>query len=208
VHDLRSALDHAITDLTIAENGKPLERTEFPIFHDEASYSLLRSQGTLKGRPAPTSGLYKIRGVGDRAKEVIHKLQPFEFQKSLPIGQVPMLSLLHHLNIVDKHRTIHILRYRAAKTSWRALRDVQPVEPLGLGLPVGEIKDGTKVAEWFPVAEPKEEMDIEFTLEFDIALGEAEPPLDSFKGQRVVDVCNTCASGVRTIIDSLSASGK
>src|SRR5262245_59828160 len=48
MHDLRSALDHAITDLTIAENGKPLERTEFPIFHEEASYSLLRSQGTLK----------------------------------------------------------------------------------------------------------------------------------------------------------------
>src|SRR5262249_8578453 len=73
-HNLRSALDHTITDLTIAEGGQPLAGTEFPIFEDEAKYSELAKDGT----PTRRSGLYKIRGVSDQAKAIIYGLQPFD----------------------------------------------------------------------------------------------------------------------------------
>ena len=48
MHDLRSALDHAITDLTVAGNGKTLAGTEFPIFDDETTYSMLQSRGAQR----------------------------------------------------------------------------------------------------------------------------------------------------------------
>jgi hypothetical protein len=35
VHNLRSALDHSIYELTCIENGNPLGKTEFPIFENE-----------------------------------------------------------------------------------------------------------------------------------------------------------------------------
>src|ERR1700756_5511045 len=37
-YDLRSALDHAVYDLTCIENGGPLGQTGFPIFEDEARH--------------------------------------------------------------------------------------------------------------------------------------------------------------------------
>jgi hypothetical protein len=204
MYDLRSALDHAITDLTIREQGQALSETEFPIFDDEPTYSRLRSRGALKGQPAPGSGLFKIRGVNDRTRALIYQLQPFEFQKALVAGKAPMLSLLHQLNIVDKHRTIHILRYSTKETSWEVLRDITPIQPLGLGLPVGEIKHGAKVAEWLPTQEPKDEVDMKFTLGFDVAFGEGAPPLDGLRGQSLIPVCRLFATGVREIIDRLA----
>ena len=162
VHNLRSALDHIITDLTIAENGSPLENTEFPIFDDEIKYLSCRRNGS----PAPISGLYKIRGVSAAAKTRIQAMQPFEFNK---VGRPSSLLVLHNLNIIDKHRTIHIVRQQAAQFGMSFLREVFPIE---MNLPVGEIKDGTKLAEWLPAVEPKEKVDMEFEFSFFSALCE------------------------------------
>jgi hypothetical protein len=104
IHDLRSALDHAITDLTIANCGSTLDGTEFPVFENENRYFQLKRNG----EPAPGSGLFKIRGIDDRAKAVIRGLQPFEFRKHNSPNDQPALAILHELNLIDKHRTIHI----------------------------------------------------------------------------------------------------
>ena len=166
LHNLRSALDHIITDLTVAESGHPLEQTEFPIFEDEAAFFALRTKGGQAGQPAPNSGLFKIRGVSPAARAVIQGLQPFESAK---VGKIASLLIVHNLNIIDKHRTINIVRQQAAQFRCDILRDIHPIE---MNIPVGEVKDGTKLAEWLPAKEPKEEMDMKFEFNFFIALCE------------------------------------
>ena len=51
IHDLRSALDHAIYELTILNRGEALSGTEFPIFEDEDK--ALNQQGTIAGMRRP-----------------------------------------------------------------------------------------------------------------------------------------------------------
>jgi len=109
LHDLRSALDNTIYEMTCIEQGGPLKQTEFPVFDDESEYDRM----TKKGDPAPGSGVFKIRGINNRAKALFRLLQPFEFKKTYPSpNDQHILGLLHELNIVDKHRTIHLCRVR------------------------------------------------------------------------------------------------
>jgi hypothetical protein len=198
-HDLRSALDHSISDLTIAENGQPLEGTEFPIFESETDYFRLRSKGADKGKPAPGSGLYKIRGVSSQVQTTINWLQPFEVlkRKSGPSA----LSVLHLFNVIDKHRTIHIIRARADGGGWRALRPFGM--PMNYVLPIGEIKDGAKIANRLAI-DPNGEMDVEFEFKFFIAFSDnGEPKLAHLIGANIIDVCRQNVAGIRWIIGRL-----
>ena len=76
-HNLRSGLDHAITDLTIAYTGEVLARTEFPVFTQEEAFD---ATSRRTGEPVPGSGLYKIRGVGPRCRRLIRAAQGFDVE--------------------------------------------------------------------------------------------------------------------------------
>jgi hypothetical protein len=194
-HNLRSALDHAITDLTVAETGLPLDGTEFPIFEDEAKY--LRTQ---KGDPARGSGLYKIRGVSSNAKTIISWLQPFEVRKRNPNSTHAALSYVHALNIIDKHRTVHLVRARVDETGWRATRDfVLPMNYFHLL----EVKDGAKIAEWTTIS-PEGEMDVKFHFKFFIAFGDNGPELANLLGANIIKAISGYTAGVRWILGRLS----
>src|ERR1700756_5009489 len=106
-YDLRSALDHAVYDLTCIENGGPLGQTGFPVFQDEARYDQL----TTRGEPATGRGAFKDRGVNPYAKAAIRSLQPFEARKAVPFDE-PALSLLGELNAVGRPRTLPPCRLR------------------------------------------------------------------------------------------------
>jgi len=199
-HNLRSALDHAVTDLTIAESGQPLEGTEFPIFENEADYNRLRSKGNGKGKPAPGSGLYKIRGVGDPAKAIIYGLQPFEIRKRKPKASAALTNI-HALNIIDKHRTVHVVRARMDDGGCRLLHDVRG--PVEWTIPIGEIKDGTKLAEWTPIAS-YDAVDMEFNFNFAIVLDDNGPDVSRLFGIRISDLCNTSVVGIRWVIGRLA----
>jgi hypothetical protein len=186
IHDLRSALDHIITDLTIAENGKSLDNTEFPIFEIDAGYFSAKKDGT----PSTISGLYKIRGVSARAKALIEAMQPFRRNP----GDKSSLLVLNKLSIIDKHRTIHIVRQQAAQFRCDVLRDIHPIE---MNIPVGEVKDGTKLAEWLPAMEPKEEMDMKFEFNFFIAICEQGG------NYNVVEMCAALIKAVRAVVKNL-----
>src|SRR5207302_846489 len=120
VYDLRSALDHAVYDLTCIENGGPLGQTGFPIFEDESKYDEL----TTRGEPAIGSGVFKIRGVNPYAKAAIRSLQPFEARKAVPFDE-PALSLLGELNAVDRQRTVPLCRLRWTGSTIRSRRPVR-----------------------------------------------------------------------------------
>lgn len=189
IHDLRSALDTAVYDLTIAEQGGPLDGTEFPIFEDEIKYV----QTTKKGDPAHGSGLYKIRGINNRAGAVIRDAQPFEFRKTHSPDQAPVVALLHELNIIDKHRTIHLMRQKTSQFGSHVLRDIHPIS---FTLPIGTLEDGTELAEWIPTV-IDDEPDMEFNAAFEIAFSETTPTLN---GKGVIIVCRALIKGVDRII--------
>ena len=93
VHNLRSALDHAVYECS---GPKPPERCEFPIFRAKDRYLLPDTN--------ERGGLYKIRGIkNDVVRALIQGAQPWQRREG---PEHHMLWMLHELDIQDKHRLI------------------------------------------------------------------------------------------------------
>lgn len=116
--NLRSALDLAVYELTVWEKGTPLKQTEFPIFDDEDAFFKLKKNGDS----AHGSGLYKIRGLRQDTIDGITSIQPFNTRKLY--GGVAFLSLLQEMNIIDKHRELHVCRRLYSGFEARYLKDI------------------------------------------------------------------------------------
>lgn len=194
-YDLRSALDHAVYDLTCIESGGPLGQTGFPIFEDEARYDEL----TTRGDPALGSGVFRIRGVNRYAKAAIRSLQPFEARKAAPFDE-PALSLLGELNAVDRQRTIPLCRLRWTGSTIRARRPVRDLrfhwEPT--------LENGAVLASWSPTG-PLDGLDMEVDLDFDVGFGVDEPTPSRFQGRPVVDVLEQIGEAVAETVRVLEA---
>src|SRR5579862_5846186 len=156
-YDLRSALDHAVYDLTCIETGGPLGQTGFPIFEDEERYDEL----TTRGEPAFGSGVFKIRGVNSYAKAAIRSLQPFEARKAVPFAE-PMLSQLEELHMVDRQRAIPLSRLRWPGSRMRSRRPVRDLRFLW----GATLEDGETLAAWTPTLLDGGQ-DIDVALDFD-----------------------------------------
>jgi len=92
--NFRSALDHLVYDLAVANKGHPLparveENVEFPIFTKRApdSEELHKRIGTLK----------------PGAQRLIERMQPYGRKNRAA------LKYLHELQNFDKHRTLHLV---------------------------------------------------------------------------------------------------
>jgi hypothetical protein len=85
VHNLRSALDHLIWQLIIANGGEPDEKAAFPIWRSESKFK--------SGRPG------HAKGVSKQALDLLYGLQPYK-------GGNDALWRIHQLDIVDKHRLL------------------------------------------------------------------------------------------------------
>ena len=96
-HNLRSALDHVAWELA-AEGGGATDRTEFPIYHDRATYR----------RDAPP----KTAGIAPRHAATIESLQPFWFDDAADEAERSALAAnvwlgaVRVLDILDKHRVL------------------------------------------------------------------------------------------------------
>lgn len=196
-HNLRSALDHSIYELTVMETGNPLDNTEFPVFEDETKYSALKNNG----QPTRISGLFKIRGISARAQTVVRDLQPFEFQKQRGKGNESVVSLVHHLNRIDKHQTLHLCRRRTSEFFAKVIRDLHPIENV---FPLGELKDDLKLARWKPAdRELDDEPDMEFKIGFQIAFGDTAQILHM---QPVIPTCQGLVRGIERVLFHLERS--
>ncbi len=105
VHNLRSALDHLIEQLTILNVGTSYKQTEFPIFADRDRFFAFKKNGLPNERDA-TSGLYKIRGLAPCDQAAVERLQPYHRQNG--VLSHPLL-LLHKLNNIDKHQVVPVV---------------------------------------------------------------------------------------------------
>ncbi|HEX6204497.1 MAG TPA: hypothetical protein VFZ29_01640 [Solirubrobacterales bacterium] len=85
IHNLRSALDHLIWQLVVANGGEPNDKTAFPIWQSETKYK--------SGRPGYAKGISKA------ALKILDGLKPYE-------GGNDALWRLHKLDIIDKHRLL------------------------------------------------------------------------------------------------------
>jgi hypothetical protein len=89
VHNLRSALDHSIFQLTLEYTGKELEGTAFPISDKPTSWDL--------------NARHQLRGVGCGVVDYVKRLQPYS--TSHPYASA--LWALHLLWNQDKHRLLN-----------------------------------------------------------------------------------------------------
>jgi hypothetical protein len=95
LYNLRSALDHLVYTLAVANLGEPLPEkiargSEFPIFNDAISYAKGQSR--------------KIGGIAPEAQKTIEEFQPYHARR---LRSHP-LWLLHELSNIDKHRAPHL----------------------------------------------------------------------------------------------------
>ncbi len=73
---------------------------------------------------------------------------------------MPVISLLHELNIVDKHRTRLIVRHQSTDMRMDWIRDVHPIVN---NVSMGMIEDGADLGRWKPAGRPLDsEPDMEF----------------------------------------------
>lgn len=195
VHNLRSALDHSIYELTCIETGHPLNGTEFPVFADESKYFAVNN----RGEPTRISGLYKIRGIkNERRRAVIKGLQPFEFRKTHKADELPIIALVHELSIVDKHRTLHLCRMATTGLQTRCIRDIYPISMTAI---ISKLEDGTEFARWKPVGDFNDEVDMESEVSFKIAFGDSISVLGK---EGVISVIQSLIRGVEKILHYLT----
>lgn len=193
-YDLRSALDHAVYELTCIENDGPLGHTGFPIFEDESRYDEL----TTRGDPALGSGVFKVRGLNAYAKSAIRSLQPFEARKAKPFEE-PALSLLAELNAVDRQRTIPLCRLRWTGSTLRSRGPVRDLrfhwEPT--------LENGAVLATWTPTG-PAEGLDMDVDLDFDVGF-DLELAPTRFQGRPVIEILERLGSAVAETVAVLEA---
>lgn len=196
-YHLRSALDLAIYELTVSKNGASLKGTEFPVFEDKSLFSERKNNG----QPTNKSGLYKIRGLGQKTIDCIEALQPYNVRQE---GQEPILSLLHEMNIIDKHRELHLCRRMALSTKLMAVRDIPDF--VSWGLEIGENLDDRAVIARLKLARKLDDtVYIDANVVIDIAFDQRSSSFFK-KQERVITVMESMIAGVEKILSLLEDS--
>jgi hypothetical protein len=200
LYDLRSALDHAIYELTILNCGTELDGTEFPVFSDEARF---RDKKKGTGEPTKISGLYRIRGLTKKTQAVIESLQPFSI-KNAPAGHLCTVALLNEMSNIDKHRALHICRRRHSGNIWQPTRSMPFTGEVKL-IVGGDANQRAELFRWPCSGASPDEMGMNAEMHFDIAFDEGSA-VGFIEPQPIVLICNQLIRRVRTILDQLEES--
>ena len=90
IHNLRSSLDHLITQLVLANGQQPTKRNAFPIFRSKEQYQKVAKE--------------MLQGLHEGTEARIELLQPLKKHG----GMGSQLWMLHCLSNVDKHRYLNM----------------------------------------------------------------------------------------------------
>jgi hypothetical protein len=104
VHNLRSALDHIIYELSCHTAKEDVGGTEFPIFKNPKNWD---AKDAKTGDFKPFSGCYKLRAVPKAARDRIEVLQPYRGLDAMYWTRERLLNV-HQLDIADKHRNLNL----------------------------------------------------------------------------------------------------
>ena len=191
LYNLRSALDHLVWQLVLANGQAPGHDNAYPIVDNEAKW------------PNATR---KLRGVGQSVKKRIYSLQPFTGGMNLPFD-VGMFWTLQCLCNIDKHRHLNLSVAKASGIGPIVFGETQPPRrtsiprrPLkGSGI-VGKIH---KDAIMFRLNDCEQELHPDFQIEvrFDY-------PQDSeLVAGTVPVILRECLQAVREGVEILGATG-
>jgi hypothetical protein len=168
LHNLRSSLDHLAWQLVLADGGTPTTRTDFPIFKCEG---LFREH--KKSKKAPTG---VVGGVSQQAAALIESLQPYNRTDGSP--EEHPLWVVHHLNIIDKHRRLSLTTLGRTNTQTTltnaAGHPIFALQLLDHPQGAGPVDDGAEVAA-FPILD-NPEMKVKVEGAAFVALKEATMP--------------------------------
>jgi len=101
LYNLRSALDHLVWQLVLANGQRPNRNNQFPIVNDASEWN--------------NSCRRRLNGISDRSKQTIKHLQPFNPTLVLRTdsGVCPFdaqtFRILRELSNIDKHRYLHLI---------------------------------------------------------------------------------------------------
>lgn len=91
LYNLRSALDHLVSQLLLANGQEPSRQNSYPIVNDESKWS---------------SNKDRLKGVLPRVETIVERLQPYTGGIYLPFD-VSAFWTLHTLCNIDKHQHLH-----------------------------------------------------------------------------------------------------
>lgn len=101
VHNLRSALDHLMWQLVLANGRTPNSATAFPVVWDpKVPTNPVEYERRFLG---------KVRGASNLAIALIDAMQPYHVVDFGLAPKTDPLALLHSLDIRDKHQTLHVV---------------------------------------------------------------------------------------------------
>ncbi len=107
IHNLRSALDHIVYEISSKREANP-RNTSFPCLAKESDWDQRREDGSLQ----PYCGLNRIRLLPDEAQTIVYNLQPWPreqpFMPDLFGPNRERLRELHLLDIADKHKNLNV----------------------------------------------------------------------------------------------------
>lgn len=163
IHQLRSSLDHLVSQLVIAGGHQPNRRHQFPIRDTREEFEASRKRGDIKG-------------VSASATIEIERRQPYYNKEDI---RMHPLWLLRELDDADKHRLLVVVS-AAAKPDVLLLGnpDIEPllggakrnVDVIGLSephWPVRPSEDGTEVIRVYfgDGYYPEMKVDAQFTIQ-------------------------------------------
>ena len=138
--NLRSSLDLAVYELTVREQGSPLDKTEFPIFDDPDRFAGRTKNNT---GPARLSGLWRIRGLRQKTRDIIEQLQPYHWKDP---EHPSTLAILNEMGNFGKHNDLHLCRMGAIALNNSVIRDMPNVVRWGLENIGGSLDERTVIA--------------------------------------------------------------
>ncbi len=180
VHNLRSALDHALWERT--DESQRGRGTSFPILIDEADFEKENER--------------MLRGVPSNIVEVIERQQPYHDETP----DVHPLRVVHELDRVDKHRTIPVCV--AALRAMTLKGDTSGYRFEGLTARVSQ--------DWAPIGRIRLRPDDEKLIPYwdvtldDGGVGGAQVPPD----RRLSDVARKLYDAVRSVLEQIEQSAQ
>jgi hypothetical protein len=193
LHNARASLDHAMWTLT--DHGPDVRdtSTQFPVFSNRQAF---RNNGKRYMRAIPPASR--------RSRAIIQWLQPYRRRDT--DGDV--LSLLHALDITDKHKTLslHLIRPGSYEFEYEMLGDSHIEGAAWVTANDLAFEDGAYVGhlEWertYRDSAGEAEMNVKTHLAVDVAFGEGVPA--RLDGYPVIPFTQRALRRVETILAAL-----
>ena len=175
LHNLRSALDHLVWQLVLANGQTPGRHNKFPIFADHDKWL----QEKVKF----------LKGVSIRHEAMVGHLQPYTGGISLPFD-VSMLKVLDELNNIEKHRhlILAVIVSKGIEPLDSQLDDSSTRSPLSGSFVIGKIETDRVLLRL-------DNADMAIVPSFKVDVGIANTDLQGRTLPRILDKCLRTVEG-------------